>query len=83
MSQLKLFRPELASRPEPDLAYTRKSLHRLLRIAREAEILPWSEAETQSWEKLFPQLAAALPAEEAVMLTSEFTHQLARLRETA
>jgi hypothetical protein len=45
----------------PDPAYIRKSLNRLLRIARDAEIMPWSKGETESWEKLFPQLAASLP----------------------
>ena len=85
MNQLKLFRPE---RPEPspsrpsDPAYIRKSLGRLLRIAREAQIMPWSDAETESWEKLFPQLAASLPDEEAVELTSKFTTELERLRAT-
>lgn len=85
MNQLKLFRSE---RPEPlpgrtpDLAYIRKSLVRLLRIAREAQIMPWSEVETDSWEKQFPQLAASLPDEEAAELTSEFATELARLRAT-
>lgn len=82
MSQLPLFQRE---RSEPaqrasDPAYVRKSLVRLLRIAREAQIMPWSEAETASWEKLFPELAASLPAEEADALTSEFKEELTRLR---
>ena len=82
MSQLPLFRPKHADptpRP-PDLAYIRKSLNRLLRLAREAQILPWSDSETASWEKLFPELAASLPAEEAEELTSEFRAELTRLR---
>jgi hypothetical protein len=82
VSQLPLFRPERAEpaqRP-PDLAYIRKSLNRLLRLAREAQIMPWSESETESWEKLFPELAASLPAEEAEILISEFRSELARLR---
>ena len=82
MSQLPLFRPERAEpaqRP-PDLAHIRKSLNRLLRLAREAQIMPWSEAETESWEKQFPELAASLPTDEAQTLTSEFKSQLARLR---
>jgi hypothetical protein len=85
MNQLPLFRPERAE-PEqrpPDLAYSRKSLNRLLRLAREAQILPWSEAETESWEKLFPELAASLPAEEAEALTTEFRTELTRLRSAA
>lgn len=82
MSQLPLFRPERdePTRRQPDLAYIRKSLNRLLRLAREAQIMPWSEAEAESWEKLFPELAASLPAEEGKILTTEFRGELARLR---
>ena len=83
MNQLKLFhseRPEPSSGRPSDPAYIRKSLNRLLRLAREAQILPWSDAETQSWEKLFPELAASLPADEAAALTSEFRSELTRLR---
>jgi hypothetical protein len=82
MSQLPLFSTERAE-PEqrsPDLAYIRRSLNRLLRLAREAQIMPWSEGETESWEKLFPKLAASLPAEEAEALMSEFRNELTRLR---
>lgn len=68
-----------AGRP-PDLAYVRKSLYRLLRIARDAEIMPWSEPETASWEKQFPQLAVLLPPEEAEGLVAAFSTELARLR---
>ena len=50
--------------------------------AREAQIMPWSEGETESWEKLFPELAASLPAEEAETLTLEFRSELTRLRST-
>lgn len=84
MSQLPLFsrpRAEPAQRP-PDLAYVRKSLNRLLRLVREAQIMPWSEGETASWEKLFPELAASLPAEEATGLVEEFSTELRRLRST-
>lgn len=82
INQLPLFRrdrSEPAQRPS-DPAYIRKSLVRLLRIAREAQIMPWSEAETASWERLFPELAASLPSEEADALTSEFRDELTRLR---
>ena len=82
MNQLPLFhrdRDQPERRP-PDLAYIRKSLNRLLRLAREAQIMPWSEAETESWEKLFPELAASLPTDEADGLTSEFRSELSRLR---
>jgi hypothetical protein len=84
MSQLPLFRPErFEPKPRPsDPAYIRKSLNRLLRVAREAQIMPWSEGETKSWEKLFPELAASLPAEEAAALIAEFQTELERLRST-
>ena len=82
MNQLPLFRSPHAEpeRRPPDLAYIRKSLGRLLRLARDAQIMPWSEGETESWEKLFPQLAASLPLEEAEELLAEFTSELTRLR---
>lgn len=82
MSQLPLFPPPRAERVQraPDLAYIRKSLNRLLRLAREAQIMPWSEAETESWERRFPELAALLPADEAETLKAEFVDELARLR---
>jgi hypothetical protein len=54
-----------------------------LRLAREAEIMPWSEREAHSWEKLFPELAASLPNDEAEALTLEFRIELARLRSIA
>jgi hypothetical protein len=84
VSQLPLFRTERAEpeRRPPDVAYIRKSLNRLLRLARNAQIMPWSESETRSWEKLFPQLAASLPAEEAEEMISEFQSELARLRKS-
>ena len=85
MSQLPLFRPEGAEPPHrpSDTAYIRKSLNRVLRLAREAQIMPWSEGEARSWEKLFPELAASLPAEEAEALAAEFRSELARLRSAA
>ena len=82
MSQLPLFRSE-RNEPQPrpsDSAYVRKSLNRLLRLAREAQIMPWSDGETQNWEKLFPELAASLPADEAAQLIVDFNIELERLR---
>jgi hypothetical protein len=82
MSQLYLFHPdcpEPVKRP-PDLGYIRKSLARLLRIVKDAEIMPWSEAETESRAREFPQLAALLPTDEAVVLVSEFAQEIKRLR---
>lgn len=82
MNQLRLFRSQSSPSRPSDPVYIRKSLGRLLRIAREAQIMPWSDAETESWEKLFPELAASLPDDEAAELKSEFTSELTRLRAT-
>jgi hypothetical protein len=85
MSQLPLFQPRRDDLPQrsSDSVYIRKSLNRLLRLAREAQIMPWSDGEAESWEKLFPELAASLPVEEAEILKSEFKTELARLRSAA
>jgi hypothetical protein len=83
--ELPLFRPPRTDPPPrpSDTAYIRKSLNRLLRLAREAQIMPWSEGEARSWEKLFPELATSLPPDEAEALTAEFRSELARLRSVA
>ena len=85
MSQLPLFDSRPAEQParEPDLAYIRKHLHRVLRQARKAECMPWTEAKTKSWEGFFPELAALLPEEEGKALQAEFFAELERLRKTA
>jgi hypothetical protein len=82
MNQLPLFRnTQDKTRPRPsDPTYVRKSLGRLLRVAREAQIMPWSESEAESWEKLFPELAGSLPADEAAELVAAFKIELERLR---
>lgn len=84
MSQLQLFRQDRAepARRAPDLAYVRKSLYRLLRTARDAEIMPWSDGEAASRAKQFPELAALLPLEESGPLISAFQSELTRLRST-
>ncbi|MGE0502185.1 MAG: hypothetical protein AB7I79_14625 [Rhizobiaceae bacterium] len=82
MSQLSLFdspKPTSERRP-PDLAYVRKHLNRLLRLARDAGMLPWSEAETRKWESFFPELTALLPPEEGEPLAKAFAAELERLK---
>lgn len=82
MSQLSLFdspKPAPEKRP-PNPDFIRKHLNRLVRMARDAEILPWDEGEARSWEKLFPELAAYLPAEEGEALRHAFAAEMKRLR---
>lgn len=82
MSQLNLFdspKPAPEQRP-PNTAFIRKHLNRLLRLARDAERLPWSEARAKSWEKQFPELAALLPREEGEAMRAAFEAEMKRLR---
>lgn len=83
MSQLPLFSSKSEARRQPDPAFIRKHLLRVLRMAREAERMPWSDAETASWEKQFPELAQHLPKEEGDALLAEFQHEISRLKKTA
>ena len=78
--------PDLFSTPRPDhqpaepnLPFIRKSLGRYLRTLRDAEILPWSPAQTASLTAHFPALARPLPDEERDPLVAEFFDHLDRL----
>jgi len=64
--------------PGADSEFVRRHLLHLLRLAETAERLPWSEAKTASWEKMFAELAADLPEGEA--LNASFQGELRRLR---
>lgn len=67
--------------PGVDAEFVRRHLLHLLRLAETAERLPWSEAKTASWEKMFAELAADLPDGEA--LNASFQAELKRLRASA
>jgi hypothetical protein len=62
------------------LPFIRKHLNRVLRLMRDAEIMPWSEPETKSWEQQFPKLARMLPSEEGETMLSAFEVELERLK---
>ena len=68
-----------ASTADPD--FVRRHLLHLLRLAETAERLPWSEAKTASWERMFAELAADFPEGDA--LNASFQTELKRLRATA
>jgi len=81
MSQLSLFTAEkkpVERRSNP--AFVRKHLTRLVRTARDAVRMPWSEGEAQSWENQFPELAKSLEPEEGAALVAAFAAELRRLR---
>lgn len=69
-----------AERTPPDLDFIRKHLHRVLRLVRNAEGMPWGPADTAHWEKFFPELTALLPPEEGRELLTSFTTEISRLR---
>jgi hypothetical protein len=77
--QMPLFAEEPAPQaPAADPEFVRRHLLHLLRLVETAERLPWSEAKTASWEKLFGELTADLPEGEA--LNASFQAELKRLR---
>jgi hypothetical protein len=85
MSQLSLFeskKKDVETRP-PNLDFIRKNLKRLLRTARNAEIMPWSEGEAESWERRFPELTALLGPEEGAEMLAAFRAEMERLKKAA
>lgn len=82
MEQPSLF-DSLKEPAKPRVINTRRirvSLNYVLRIMREAVIMPWHEAEADSREVNFPIYARLLPVEEAEPMIAEFELEMARLR---
>ena len=82
MTQLPLFRPAEAQPRPVDVGYIRKHVMALVRIAKAAQIMPWSQAETEKWARLIPELTRELPPEEGEPLREAFAAELQRLRQT-
>lgn len=76
--QMPLFAPPPAPEQPGDPEFVRRHLTYLLRLAQTAERLPWSEAQTASWERLFAQLSDELP--DGDVLRTSFEAELKRLR---
>lgn len=70
--------------PEPKVVlsndYVRKSLNRFIRIARDAEVMPWADDEAAEKERLFLSVSQQLPPEEGEAMRRTFLAELARLR---
>ena len=64
-------------RPDPDRI--RAKLHKILTQAKAAEKLPWDADRAGLYRTIFPQMARALPEEEAAQLCFEFETEMARL----
>ena len=85
MSQLSLFdsqKPAPERRP-PNQAFIRKHLVSLLRLARNAEIMPWNKADADYWERFFPRLTELMPPEEGEAFRVAFAAEIERLRKAA
>lgn len=80
MNQMPLFAPPPLAPLAPDAVAIRRQLNGLLRLARNAERMPWSAVETARWERRFPEIAALLPDGEGAALSAAFAAELARLR---
>jgi hypothetical protein len=76
--QMPLFAAEQPPQAAADPEFVRRPLTYLLRLAQTAERLPWSEAQTASWEKLFRDLVDDLP--EGHELQASFENEIKRLR---
>ena len=68
-----------APRP-PNLDNIRKHLRMVLRLVRNAEIMPWHDADARHWEQNFPVLARLPPPHEGEPMTAEFEAELSRLK---
>ena len=68
-----------APRP-PNLDNIRKHLRMGLRLVRNAEIMPWHDADARHWEQNFPVFARLLPPHEGEPMTAEFEAELSRLK---
>ena len=64
-------------RPDPDKV--RLKLHRILAEARAASTMPWTPERLGYHQLVFPQMARALPLEEASQLCFAFETEIRRL----
>ena len=79
--QLNMFQALAATMPTADESeFVRREMQRLLWIVRTAERMPWSDVKAASCEKLFEDLAPALPGSEGADLLAAFQAELNRLR---
>jgi hypothetical protein len=79
-AQLDLFGPPPERSYDPDPATVRAELAEILATARAAPQSPWPAEEMSHWSTRFPQMAGALPADEAQRLRRAFAAELERLQ---
>ena len=73
--------PSRSSLPDPE--DVRRRLNALLKKARSAEKMPWSERDARMWQTVFPNMAKWLPDDEANQLRFEFAQEMERLKKAA
>ena len=71
--------PQQSTLPDPEKI--RRRLNGVVRKARNAKTMPWSEREVQMWLTVFPNMAKWLPDAEAEQLRLEFLKEMERLNE--
>lgn len=64
-------------RPDPDRI--RGRIARIMVEARAADTMPWDSNRRRLYEKIVPQMALALPSEEAEQVCMEFEAEMNRL----
>ena len=67
----------------PDPEKVRQRMLAVLKRARAAEKMPWSERDARMWQTIFPNMANWLPKDEANQLRFEFAQEMERLRKAA
>jgi hypothetical protein len=73
--------PRKSAVPDPEAV--RRRLQFLLKKARAAERMPWSERDARMWQTVFPNMAKWLPEDEANQLRFEFAQEMERLSTAA
>ena len=61
----------------------RAELQGVLDLLRVSDVIPWETRQMLQISNMFPELAAKLPVDEAVELSSEFALEMNRLRKAA
>jgi len=83
MSQPDLFGSTPQPLPQPDPDAVRKRMGDLLRILREADVMPLTDKELRFWRTVVPQTTNWLPADERSAVCAEFEAHIERLSRRA
>lgn len=83
MSQPDLFGSTPQPLPQPDPEAVRRRMCDLLRVLREAEVMPLTDKELRFWRTVAPQTTRWLEPEERAKMLAEFDQQIDRLSRKA